>query len=95
MSIPLLVVFVSFRPSDLYEYDTRRKENLHVQSYNTLTREMGVVNMAIKLHNNLPMELRKGRKKLQTELKDIYWNTHTLLYRSSYQKDSRISKNLL
>jgi hypothetical protein len=23
--------------SDLYEYDTRRKENLHMQSYNTLT----------------------------------------------------------
>jgi hypothetical protein len=39
MSVPLLVVFVSFCPSDLYEYDTRRKENLHVQSYNALTTE--------------------------------------------------------
>jgi hypothetical protein len=25
----------------------------------------------------------------------LSWNTHTILYRSSYQKDSRISKNLL
>jgi hypothetical protein len=48
--------------SDLYEYDTRRRENHHVQSYNTLTCEKGVVNMAIKLHNKLPMELRKGKR---------------------------------
>jgi hypothetical protein len=83
--------------SDLYEYDTRRKENLHVQSYNTLTCEKGVVNMAIKLHNKLPMEIRKvkGGKKSNIDLKDIYWNTHTIFYRCSYQKDSRISKNLL
>jgi hypothetical protein len=47
--------------NDLYEYDTRRKENLHVKSYHTLTCEKGVVNMAIKLHNNLPMELRKEK----------------------------------
>jgi hypothetical protein len=47
--------------SNLYEYDTRRKENLHVQSYSTLTCEKGVVNMAIKLNNKLTMELRKER----------------------------------
>jgi hypothetical protein len=47
--------------SDLYEYDARRKENLHVRSYNTLTCENGVVNMAIKLHNKLPMEVRKEK----------------------------------
>jgi hypothetical protein len=47
--------------SDLYEYDTRRKENLHVQSYNTLSCEKGVVNMAIKLHNKLPMVVRKEK----------------------------------
>jgi hypothetical protein len=54
--------------SDLYEYDTRRKENLHVQSYNTLTCKKGVVNMAIKLHNKLPMELTKeeGKKEIKT-----------------------------
>jgi hypothetical protein len=57
--------------SDLCEYDTRRKGNLHVQSYNTLTREKGVVNMAIKLHNKLPMELRnvKGERKFKHGLK--------------------------
>jgi hypothetical protein len=46
--------------SDLHEYDNRRKENLHVQSYITLTCEKGVANMAIKLHK-LPMELRKEK----------------------------------
>jgi hypothetical protein len=53
--------------SDLYEYDTRRKENLHVQSYNTLTSEKGVINKAIKLHNKLPMEIRKmkGERKFK------------------------------
>jgi hypothetical protein len=58
----------TMKNSDLYEYDTRRKENLQVQSYNTLTCEKGVVNMAIELHNKLPMELRKekGKKKIQT-----------------------------
>jgi hypothetical protein len=49
--------------------------------------------------NKLPMELRKEKKREKEnsyiDLKDIYWNTHTILYRSSYQKVSRISKNLL
>jgi hypothetical protein len=42
-----------------------------VQSYNTLTCENGVVNMAIKLHNKLPMELRKeeGERKFKHRLK--------------------------
>jgi hypothetical protein len=37
----------------------------------TLTCEMGVVNMAIKLHNKLPMELRKeeGERKFKHKLK--------------------------
>jgi hypothetical protein len=53
--------------------------------------------MAIKLHNKLPMELKKKREKENSniDLKYIYWNTRTILYRSSYQNDSRISKNLL
>jgi hypothetical protein len=63
--------------SDLYEYDTRRKEDLHVQSYNTLACEKGVINMAIKLHNRLPLELRKlkGKKEFQHRLK-IYLLEH-------------------
>jgi hypothetical protein len=67
-----------------------------MQSYSTLTCEKGVVNMAIKLRNKLPMELRKekGGRKFKHRLKR-YSNTHSILYRSSYQKDSRISKNLL
>jgi hypothetical protein len=42
-----------------------------VQSYNTLTCEKGVVNMAIKLQNKLPMELRKvkGERKFKHRLK--------------------------
>jgi hypothetical protein len=46
--------------------------------------------MAVKLHNKLPMELRKEKVEENSNiyLKDIYWNTHTILYRSSYQKNS-------
>jgi hypothetical protein len=42
-----------------------------VQSYNTLTFEKGVVNMAIKLHKKLPMEVRKkkGERKFEHRLK--------------------------
>jgi hypothetical protein len=42
-----------------------------VQSYNALTCEKGVVNMAIKLHNKLPMKLRKvkGERKFKYRLK--------------------------
>lgn len=45
--------------SDIHKYDTRKKEDLHLQSYNTLTYEKGVINMAIKLYNRLPLKLRK------------------------------------
>jgi hypothetical protein len=68
LEVLIYIYIYTMKNSDLYEYDTRRKENLHVQSYNTLTHEKGVINMAIKLHNKLPMEIRKskGRKKIQT-----------------------------
>jgi hypothetical protein len=48
-----------------------------VQSYNTLTCEKGVINMAIKLHNGLPLELRKvkGERNFQHRLK-IYLLEH-------------------
>jgi hypothetical protein len=50
------------------------KRNLHLQSYNTLTCEKGVVNMAIKLHNELPMELRKvkGETKFKHRLRYLF-----------------------
>jgi hypothetical protein len=57
--------------SDLYEYDTRRKDDLHVQKCNTLMCRKGVINMGIKLYNNLQLELRKvkGERKFQHKLK--------------------------
>jgi hypothetical protein len=82
----------TMKNSDLYKYDTRRKD-LHVQSYNTLTCEKGAINMDIKLHNRLPLELRKvkGERTFQY----IYSNIHTTLYMCSYQEDNRRSKNIL
>jgi hypothetical protein len=43
----------------VHEYDTRRKDDLHVQKCNTSICRKGVINMGIKLYNNLPLELRK------------------------------------
>jgi hypothetical protein len=45
--------------SDLYEYDTRRKDDLHVQKCITLMCRNGIINMGINLYNKLPLELRK------------------------------------
>jgi hypothetical protein len=59
------------RNSDLYKYNTRRKDDLRVQNYNTSTFKKNVINMGIKLYNRLPLELRKieGFKEFKHKLK--------------------------
>jgi hypothetical protein len=47
----------STRNSDLYKYNTRRKDDLQVPNCNTSTLKKSVINMAIKLYRRLPMEL--------------------------------------
>jgi hypothetical protein len=58
------------KSSDLYEYDTRKKDDLHVQKCNTLICRKGVMNMGIKLYNNLLLELIKvkGEREFQHKL---------------------------
>jgi hypothetical protein len=50
----------SARNSDLYEYDTRRKDDFHVQNCNTSAFKKSVINMGIKCYNRLPLELSKS-----------------------------------
>jgi hypothetical protein len=50
------------RNSDLYEHNTRRKEDLHALSCNTLTFKKIVINMGIKAYNRLPLEIRKSKE---------------------------------
>jgi hypothetical protein len=61
----------STRNSDLYEYNTRRRDDLHVPNCNTSTFKKSVINMGIKLYNRLPLELRKsdGFKDFKHKLK--------------------------
>jgi hypothetical protein len=44
-----------------FTYYTRRKEDLHALSCNTLTFKKSVINMGIKAYNILPLEIRKSK----------------------------------
>ncbi|PNF29254.1 hypothetical protein B7P43_G10478, partial [Cryptotermes secundus] len=59
------------RNSDLYEYNTRRKEDFHVRSCSTSTSKKSVINMGIKAYNRLPLKIRKlnGFKDFKYKLK--------------------------
>ncbi|PNF34312.1 hypothetical protein B7P43_G15814 [Cryptotermes secundus] len=49
------------RNTDLYEYNTRRKDDLHVQQCNTSVFKKSVINVGIKLYNILPLEVKKSK----------------------------------
>jgi hypothetical protein len=49
------------RNSDLYEYNTRRKDDFHVPNCKTSTFKKSVINTGIKAYNRLPSELRKSK----------------------------------
>jgi hypothetical protein len=51
----------STRNSDLYEYNTRWKDDFHVLNCNTSTFKKSVINMGIKACNRLPFDLRKSK----------------------------------
>ena len=44
--------------SDVHNYNTKHKHNLYAQHCNTNRCKRSVINMGIKLYNNLPMELK-------------------------------------
>jgi hypothetical protein len=48
------------RNSDLYDYNTRRKDDYHVTYCNRSIFKKSVMNMGIKSYNSLPLELRKA-----------------------------------
>jgi len=47
------------RNSDIYEYNTRRKCDLHVPSCNTSLFKRGVINMGIRLYNKMPTRIKQ------------------------------------
>jgi hypothetical protein len=44
--------------SNFHGYDTRRKDDFYIFQYNTSLYKKSVVNMGIRLHNNLPSEIK-------------------------------------
>jgi len=47
------------RNSDIYEYNTRRKQDLHVPSCNTSLVNRSVMNMGIRLYNEMPTRIKQ------------------------------------
>jgi len=47
------------RYSDIYEYNIRRKCDLHVPSYNTSLFKMSVMNMGIRLYNKMLTRIKQ------------------------------------
>jgi hypothetical protein len=50
------------RNSDLYDYNTRRKDDYHVPYCNRSIFKKSVINMCIKSYNSLPLELRRAKE---------------------------------
>jgi hypothetical protein len=57
--------------SNLYDYDTRRKDDFHVPPCNTSLFKKSVLNRGIKLYNRLPLAINKsgGFKDFKNKLK--------------------------
>jgi hypothetical protein len=45
--------------SDIHKYNTKGKQDLYVQLCNTAHFQKSVINMGIKIHNNLPIRLKR------------------------------------
>jgi hypothetical protein len=44
--------------SDIHKYNTKEKQNLYVELCNTAHCKKSTINVGIKIHNNLPSELK-------------------------------------
>jgi hypothetical protein len=75
--------------SDVHGYNTVRKQNLYVQPCNTLRCKSSVINMGIRLYNNLPSQIKgtKDFKAFKRQLKDY------LLNKAFYSLQEYFSKN--
>jgi hypothetical protein len=64
------------RNSNFHGYDTRRKDDFYLFQCNTSLYKKSVVNMSIRLHNNLPSELKElgDFKKFKRALKSFLLN---------------------
>ena len=45
--------------SEIHGHNTRRKQDLHTQQWNTVMYQKSVINMGIKLFNKLPMQIKQ------------------------------------
>jgi hypothetical protein len=44
---------------EIHGYNTRRKQDLHIQQCNTALYQKSVINMGIKLYNKLPIQIKQ------------------------------------
>jgi hypothetical protein len=65
--------------SDIYEYNTRRKCDFYVPSYNTSLFKRSVMNMGIRLYNEMPTRIkqfdsfRDFKKEIKVFLRDHHF----------------------
>ena len=62
--------------SVIHEHNTRRKNDLHIQSCRTSSFQKSVINMGIKLFNHLSTALKQldNFNKFRKEVKKFLWN---------------------
>jgi hypothetical protein len=76
---------------NLHEYNTRRKDDLHVKKFNIVTCKNDVINMGIKLYNKLSLELRKlkAEKEFKQNLK-IFLLEHPFYTLQEFLSESQL-----
>ena len=62
--------------SEIHEYNTRKKHDLHIQHCNTVLYQKGVINMGKKLFNKLPIQIKQldNFKSFKREVKTFLVN---------------------
>ena len=45
--------------SEIHGHNTRRKQGLHIQQFNTALYQKSIMNMGIKLYNKLPIRIKQ------------------------------------
>jgi hypothetical protein len=69
---------------DFHNYNIRGKQGLYAQLCSTTCCKKSVINMGIKLHNNLPTEIKRieNFKDFKDKFKFFYYKTAFILYKS-------------
>jgi hypothetical protein len=69
----------SRRNSDIYEYNTRRKCDFHVQSCNTSLFKGSGINMGMRLYNKMPTRIKQSDS-IKKKKKKLIFTGSTFLF---------------